>query len=481
MSKKLWGGRFNMNTLPEVECFTSSIEVDQELAYDDILGSMAHAAMLGECDILTQSESRLLQQGLLNIAHKLSANEVDFQIEDEDIHMNIERLLYLELGEVAGKLHTARSRNDQVALDLHLYLRRQTIDIIDLLLQLQSTLIELAQSSREIILPGYTHLQRAQPVFLAQYWLAYSGMLQRDILRLKDGWGRINQSPLGAGALNGSTMGIDKNYVAAILKFDSVYSSSMDAVSDRDFVIEFLSAASLIMAHLSRLSEELILWSSQEFNFISMSDEFCTGSSMMPQKKNPDVAELTRGKTARVYGSLMSLLTLLKGLPLTYNRDLQEDKEPLFDTVKTVRSVLSVYAPLLRGIKINAERMSAATENGFLNATALAEYLVKKKVAFRQAHEIVGKMVAYCVTKNCSLESLTLDEMQAFSELIDHSVYDALNLKNIAVLHDTNNHKGRSSIAVEIEGYQKKMQNTANWVAEKRQLLQEVIAHFGIE
>lgn len=480
MSKKLWGGRFSGNTHPEVELFTASIHVDKILAPDDILGSMAHAAMLGKCEILSHEEVQLLQKGLLSIAQKISTDEVEFRIEDEDIHMNIERLLKDEIGDVAGKLHTARSRNDQVALDLHLYLRRQTVDIIALLLNVQETLLQLAASHRDVMLPGYTHLQRAQPVSLSQYWLTYSAMLQRDISRLKDSWARINQSPLGAGALNGSSFAIDKQYVASLLQFDGIYASSMDAVSDRDFVIEFLAAASLIMMHFSRLSEELILWSSQEFNFITMGDAFCTGSSMMPQKKNPDVAELTRGKTGRVYGSLTNLLTLMKGLALTYHRDLQEDKEPLFDTVKTLRTVLSVYNPLLGSLKINASAMQRATEKGFLNATALAEHLVKKGIAFRVAHEIVGNMVAHCVAKDCTLESLTLAEMQQFCETLDNSVYDALQLEKIVTGHDAYAHQSLSAIEDQMALYQRNMLDTQAWIVEKNQLLEEVLASFSL-
>ncbi len=473
MSKKLWGGRFNASTHPEVEQFTASIHVDQALAYDDLLGSMAHAAMLGQRQILDQHDAQILQHGLATIAQKIEAGKLQFRMEDEDIHMNIERLLHAEIGDVAGKLHTARSRNDQVALDLHLYLRRQTVDILDRLLQLQEQLVQLAQSHRDVVVPGYTHLQRAQPVILSQYFLAYAAMLQRDSERLQSTWSRVNQSPLGAGALNGSSFGIDKHDVASLLKFNAVYLNNMDAVSDRDFVIEFLSIASLIMMHLSRLSEELILWSSQEFNFIEMGDAFCTGSSMMPQKKNPDVAELTRGKTGRVYGSLMNLLTLMKGLPLTYNRDLQEDKEPLFDTVKTLQAVLTVYTPLLSSLTINRQAMFTATQKGFLNATALAEYLVKKKVAFRTAHEIVGKMVAHCTQKNCTLEELSLAQMREFSNAIDESVYEALSLETIAHAHD-------AELDHEIAFFHEKISQTQAWIDEKHQLMQKVSEQFKL-
>ena len=333
MKAKLWSGRFNKQTHSEVEKYTASIEFDSELAYEDILGSLAHAAMLAHSGIITADESKQLQQGLNKIAENLALGDAAFSIEDEDIHMNIERILGAQIGDLAGKLHTARSRNDQVALDLHLYLRKKIIVITELLFQLQKTLFDMANQHKAVILPGYTHLQRAQPITLAQHWLAYVAMLQRDIDRLKSCWTRVNQSPLGACALAGTTFPIDKEYVANALGFDGIYINTLDAVSDRDFVIEFMSAGSLIMMHLSRMSEELVLWSSQEFNFITFDDAFCTGSSIMPQKKNPDVVELGRGKTGRVYGALFTLLTIMKGLPLAYNKDLQEDKEPLFDVV----------------------------------------------------------------------------------------------------------------------------------------------------
>jgi len=480
MNKKLWGGRFENSTDPHMELFTASIHIDKTLAYDDILGSMAHVDMLGHCGILARSESESLQKGLHSLWQKMAKGVLEFRIEDEDIHMNIERLLHLEIGDVAGKLHTARSRNDQVALDLHLYLRRQTVLIIDLLLTMQEKLVQLARSHREILLPGYTHLQRAQPVFLAQYWLTYCAMLQRDIARLKESWSRINQSPLGAGALNGSTFAIDKHYTASVLGFDGIYLSAMDAVSNRDFIVEFLSAASLIMMHLSRLSEELILWSSQEFNFISMGDNFCTGSSMMPQKKNPDAAELTRGRTGRVYGALLNVLTLLKGLPLTYNRDLQEDKEPLFNTVKTLHSVLTVYTPLLDSLKINPSAMEKATQSGFLNATALAEYLVKKNISFRVAHDMAGKMVAHCIKKNCQLNELSLSEMQQFHEHIDESVYEAITPAKMVIIHDTQNGTQPSAVDAHILSYQQESADTKKWIEEKNQLLNEVATRFKL-
>ncbi len=432
MSKKLWGGRYALQTNAEVEQYTASIHFDVELAYEDILGSMVHAKMLSHCDIITAEENQKLQQGLQDIASKLSQNQFQFRIEDEDIHMNIERMLTENVGEVAEKLHTARSRNDQVALDLHLYLRKQIISIVKLLISLQDTLLNLAKQHTSTILPGYTHLQRAQPIYLAQYWLAYIAMFQRDIERLENIWKRVNESPLGAAALTGTSFPIDRHYVAKELGFDGIYFNTLDAVSDRDFIVEFLSAAALIMMHLSRMSEELILWSSQEFNFISFDERYCTGSSIMPQKKNPDVVELARGKTGRVYGALLAVLTMLKGLPLAYNKDMQEDKEPLFDVIKNLRQTLTIYSPLLSTLKMNDVIMREAANNGYLNATMLAEYLVKKGMRFRAAHEVVGKMVAFCLNKKCSLENLSLQEMQQFSMNISEDVYRIISTENAA-------------------------------------------------
>ncbi|MDF3054320.1 MAG: argH, partial [Gammaproteobacteria bacterium] len=400
-NKKLWGGRFQAETHADVDEFLASVQVDQALAQDDITGSIAHAAMLAHCGIITQEEYDILQNGLLAVKKDIDAGEAKFTIADEDVHMNIERMLTEKVGEVAGKLHTARSRNDQVALDVHLYLRREVLTIIDLLNQLRSVLIQKAAEHEQVILPGYTHLQRAQPIRLAHHFLAYAAMFERDAIRLKNNWAQINISPLGAAALAGSSFKTDPAYTAKLLGFDGTYANSLDAVSDRDFMVEFLSCASLIMMHLSRFSEELILWSSQEFAFIQLDDAYCTGSSIMPQKKNPDVPELMRGKTGRVYGDLISLLTTLKGLPLAYNKDMQEDKEPLFDAVKTVKASLAIFAPLIETLKINADKMQKAVKDGFLNATDLADDLAKAGMPFREAHRVSGEMVAHCIQKNC--------------------------------------------------------------------------------
>lgn len=470
---KLWGGRFNTATHTLVESFNASIHFDQTLAREDILGSLAHAAMLAHCQIIDAQSHQKIQSGLQKIAQQVMDKEIIFVTADEDIHMNIERHLHHLIGDTAGKLHTARSRNDQVALDMHLYLRKQTLLLMDLLLQMQDVLIHIAGIHSETLLPGYTHLQRAQPIYLGSHLLAYVSMFQRDIERLKDGWHRINQCPLGAGALAGSTFLTDRRYVATLLDFDGIYLNTLDAVSDRDFVVEFLSTSSLIMMHLSRLSEELILWSSQEFSFIRLEDAFCTGSSIMPQKKNPDVAELTRGKTGRVYGALFTLLTLLKGLPLAYNKDLQEDKEPLFDTLNTLKACLGVYIPMLASTEFLKENMLSATQTGYLNATLLAEYLVKKGLPFRKAHEIVGRMVNHCLEKNCPLEALPLIEMQSFCEHIGPELYPLLDPKNIAV------HQ-KAGLEEELSARQEQYAATKDWLNEKQCRLNKVSSLFEL-
>ncbi|CAN5330102.1 argininosuccinate lyase [soil metagenome] len=480
MSKKLWGGRFTAPTHPDVERYTASIGFDSALAEEDILGSMAHAAMLAHCQIISGNECEQLHDGLRQIASKIAAGEVSFRVEDEDIHMNIERLLLEYCGATAGKLHTARSRNDQVALDMHLYLRKHLLINVELLVQLQTTLLDMAKRDQDAILPGYTHLQRAQPIYLAQHWLAYVAMLQRDITRLQDSWKRINQSPLGAAALTGTSFAIDRHYLAASLGFDGIYYNTLDAVSDRDFVVEFLAASSLIMMHLSRLSDEIILWSSQEFAFVSCDDAFSTGSSIMPQKKNPDVAELARGKTGRVYGSLITLLTLLKGLPLAYNKDMQEDKEPLFDTLKTLQQTLAIYSPLLASLKINSQKMRLAVDDGYLNATVLAEYLVKKGLTFRVAHEIVGRIVAHCVQQHCRLEELSIETFQQFALPISADVYDVLSAEQVIAACNSGNKAGIPLLAVELHHHQNNLAATQQWLAVKQQMLIAVYEQFGL-
>lgn len=461
---KLWGGRFNKATHASVDAYNASIEFDYQLAAHDIQGSIAHVKMLGKCDLISKTEEELLLDGLLAINNKLKQSSLEFSLSDEDIHMNIERLLYTEVGEVAGKLHTGRSRNDQVALDTHLYLRQHVVLIIAKLHNLMSVLVTISKQNIDTIIPGYTHLQRAEPILLAQHLLAYFNMFKRDAERLCASFPRINQSPLGAGALAGSGVDVDREYVAELLNFDWVYANSLDAVSDRDFVVEFLANSSLIMMHFSKLSEELILWSSQEFNFIQIDDAFATGSSMMPQKKNPDICELARGKTGRVYGALVGILTMLKGLPLAYNKDMQEDKEGLFDTVKTVTTTLTVYTPMLASLQINKATMQAATENDFANATNLANYLVQLGIPFREAHKITGNIVLHCIDKQYLLKDLSLETYQSFSKKINADVYKVLPSEAVVEAHRASGGTSKKSVAKQLENAQKEINILADWL-----------------
>ncbi|MGG3955880.1 argininosuccinate lyase [Bhargavaea massiliensis] len=424
--KKLWGGRFTKTAAQWVDDFGASIHFDQQLVEEDIEGSIAHVTMLGECGILPQEDVETIKKGLTKLLEKAKNGELSFSVAYEDIHLNIEKMLIDEIGPVGGKLHTGRSRNDQVATDMHLYLRKRVIEIIELIRQLQRVLVEKAEQHIETLIPGYTHLQRAQPISFAHHLMAYVWMFERDRERFTESLKRINKSPLGAGALAGTTFPIDRHLTAKLLGFDGIYENSLDAVSDRDFIIEFLSNSSLFMMHLSRFCEELILWSSQEFQFIEMDDTFATGSSIMPQKKNPDMAELIRGKTGRVYGHLMALLTTMKGLPLAYNKDMQEDKEGMFDTVQTVIGCLKIFAGMIETMTVRTDVMEKATKQDFSNATELADYLAKKGVPFREAHEIVGKLVLTCIERGVFLADLPLDVYQQASPLFEEDIYEVL-------------------------------------------------------
>jgi len=427
---KPWGGRFQEPTSELVEAFTASIAFDRRLYRYDIEGSIAHARMLARQGMISRNEARSIADGLKDILQDIEHGAFEYSSKDEDIHMAIEKALIQRIGDAGAKLHTGRSRNDQVALDVRLYLRAELLEIIECVRRLKAVLLGLAKEQTETILPGYTHLQKAQPVLLAHYLLAYREMLDRDESRLRDCYRRVNVLPLGAAALAGSSLPIDRAYVARLLKFPEISRNSMDTVSDRDFLAEFLFDASLAMMHLSRFCEDLILWSTGEFNFVEIADAFTTGSSIMPQKKNPDVAELIRGKTGRVYGNLVALLTLLKGLPMSYNRDLQEDKEPLFDTVDTVKACLKILAEMIRHMKFNRGKMQQEAEGGFSTATDLAEYLVMKGVPFREAHGIVGKLVRFCIESNKDLAALSMEEFSPFCSLIGADVYDCLSLQN---------------------------------------------------
>ena len=426
---KPWDGRFTQTTHHLVESFTASVNFDQRLYEYDIMGSIAHAWMLAQVGVLTAVECQQIIEGLTAIQQEITQGNFDWSVALEDVHMNIETRLIQRIGIIGKKLHTGRSRNDQIATDIRLYLRHE-IDLINHeLTRLLTHLVAIAEREVETIMPGFTHLQSAQPITFGHHLLAWGEMLLRDRARLQDCRKRINSLPLGAAALAGTSYPIDRHYTAQLLGFDTIAENSLDAVSDRDFAIEFTAAAAIIMMHLSRFSEELILWSSTQFNFVELSDAFCTGSSIMPQKKNPDVPELVRGKTGRVYGHLMSLLTLMKGQPLAYNKDNQEDKEPLFDTVDTLKSCLQIYADMILTLKVNSEAMRLAAYHGFTTATDLADYLVRKGITFRDAHQIVGQVVRYGIENNCELDKLSLEVLQGFSPQIETDVYATLTLE----------------------------------------------------
>jgi argininosuccinate lyase len=423
---KLWGGRFRSETADSVVAFTASIAVDSRLYRHDIMGSIAHAKMLAKQRIIPSRDARKIVRGLEAIQREIDSGKFAFSPADEDIHMNIERRLTELIGPAGGKLHTARSRNDQVALDMRLYLRDEVKIITASLHALQLELAKSAKKYLDVIMPGYTHLQRAQPVLFSHHLLAYFDMFERDRERLAGCLERINVLPLGSGALAGTTFPIDRRYVAKLLGFPRVSKNSIDAVSDRDFLLEFLASSSILFVHLSRLADELVLWSTQEFGFVELPDGYCTGSSMMPQKKNPDVLELIRGKTGRVFGHLQALLTIMKGLPLAYNRDLQEDKVPLFDTADTVKASVKIMREIVAGMKVMPERMLDAAQDGFMNATDLADYLAARGLPFRAAHQVVGRVVQFCMTQAKRIEELSLAELRRFSDRIEKDVYDYL-------------------------------------------------------
>jgi argininosuccinate lyase len=447
-SKKPWGGRFQMPTAKSVEKFTSSIHYDQRLYYYDIEGSIAHATMLAGQGIIGRAEAQKIVFALKNILADIEKGKIKFNVSDEDIHMAIEKELTRRIGEMGGKLHTARSRNDQVVLDMRLFLRAEIELILALLFNLQTGLVKLAKNEIKTIMPGYTHMQKAQPVLLSHYLLAFVEMFTRDGQRLRDCKTRLNVLPLGAAALAGTSLPIDRHQTAKILHFPDVSKNSMDTVADRDFIAEFIFSSALIMMHLSRFCEDLILWSSDEFGFIEISDAYTTGSSIMPQKKNPDVAELIRGKTARVYGDLFAIMTLLKSLPMTYNRDLQEDKEPLFDAVDTVKDCLAIFTEMISHTKFNAAKMYLSAQGGFSTATEVAEYLVKKGTPFRQAHEIAGKIVAYCLKNKKGLENLSIKEYRKFYDGFTKEIKERVKLEKAV---NSRNHKGGTATSAVLE------------------------------
>ncbi|MDU5510881.1 argininosuccinate lyase [Enterococcus gilvus] len=426
---KLWGGRFDGKNEAWIDAFGASIPFDQQLASQDITGSLAHVNMLGETGIITKEEAQQISAGLHILAEKALQDDLHFTIENEDIHLNLEKMLHDEIGPVTGKLHTARSRNDQVATDMHLYLKEHLQAIIEKVHHFRAVLVNKAEEQIDTIMPGYTHLQHAQPISFGHHLMAYYGMLTRDQARLEESMKRVDISPLGCAALAGTTFPIDRQMTADELGFSDLYRNSLDGVSDRDFILEFLSNSSILMMHLSRFCEEIILWCSHEFKFVELTDTFSTGSSIMPQKKNPDMAELIRGKSGRVFGDLIGLLTVMKGLPLAYNKDLQEDKEGMFDTVHTLATSLDIMAGMIDTMKVHTQTMHDATEKDFSNATELADYLATKGVPFRQAHEIVGKLVLACTQKGIYLQDVPLEDYQAINAVIEDDIYDTLSSK----------------------------------------------------
>jgi argininosuccinate lyase len=427
---KLWGGRFSKSTASIVDEFNASIGFDQKLYKHDILGSIAHAKMLGKCNIIKNEESMKIIEGLKEILNDIENGNIEFKLEYEDIHMNIEKILTDKIGDAGKKLHTARSRNDQVAVDIRLYLKEEIINISKLIESLLETLLKLSKDNMDTIIPGYTHLQRAQPITLAYHLMAYFQMFKRDYTRLQDCYERMDYLPLGAGALAGTTYNTDREFLAKELGFSNICDNSLDAVSDRDFEIEFISASSITIMHLSRFCEELIIWNSTEFNFLEMDDAYSTGSSIMPQKKNPDIAELIRGKAGSIYGNLVNILSIMKALPLAYNKDMQEDKPPLFNTVENIKACLEIFNEMINTTKFKKDNMKNAAKKGFMNATDVADYLSQNNVPFRTAHEIVGKMVLYCIQNDKAIEDLSLEEFKSFSSDFSEDILEKIKIEN---------------------------------------------------
>lgn len=448
---KLWAGRFSKALDKEADDFNSSIHFDCKMYKQDIHGSIAHAAMLASCNIISDEDCAAIQRNLLEIEKDIESGALPFDFDAEDIHMFVEAELTKRIGDVGKRLHTARSRNDQVALDIRLYMRDEANEIISLIRKLLCAILNQAEKNKDTILPGYTHLQRAQPIMFAHHLCAYAMMFIRDIGRIEDAVKRMNVSPLGSCALAGTTYETDRKMVARHLGFDGITLNSIDGVSDRDFCVELMSAFALVMTHLSRFSEEVILWSSWEFKFVELDDSYTTGSSIMPQKKNPDMAELVRGKTGRVYGDLMAMLTILKGLPLAYNKDMQEDKEAIFDSSETVKKCLSIFAPMIETMSVRKDKMYAAASEGFINATDLADYLVKKGQPFRSAYKTVGQIVGKCIAEKKTLETLTLPEYKEFDNLFEEDLYAEIDLRNCAEKRISAGGTSVASIEVQID------------------------------
>lgn len=448
---KLWGGRFTKATDKSVEEFNASIQFDCRMYAEDICGSIAHATMLERQGIISAADKDAIVAGLKTIYGQIEQGEFEFSVELEDIHMNIEKRLTDAIGEAGKRLHTGRSRNDQVALDTHMYVRREIAAIAKLIIQLQESIVKAAEKYGDVIMPGYTHLQRAQPILFSHHLMAYFSMLSRDFAHLKYAWDMADMMPLGAGALAGTTYPLDQPFVARTLHFGKIYDNSLDAVSDRDYIIAFLEFAAQLMMHLSRLSEEFILWSSSEFKFIELDDSHCTGSSIMPQKKNPDICELVRGKTGRFYGHLMGVLTMMKGIPMAYDKDMQEDKEGLFDAVDNLKFALTIYAAMIDKMTVNGQHMRDVLESDFSNATDMADYLAKKGLPFREAHAVVGKAVHYCIEQGKVLQQLTLDELQSMSPLFAEDIHHFLDIETCVNQRNTYNGTSPASVKRQCE------------------------------
>lgn len=446
---KLWGGRFNKETAKILEKFNGSINFDKRMYEEDIMGSIAHSKMLAKQDIIKKEEQQKIEDGLLKVLEEIRSGKFIFDLKDEDIHMAIEKRLIEIVGEVGGKLHTARSRNDQVALDIRMYLKKESKVIEELLVELLEGLVEIAKKNKDVIMPGYTHMQRAQPILFSHHMMAYYEMFKRDLERLNDSYKRLDVMPLGAGALAGTTYNVDRHFVAKELGFSEVTKNSLDTVSDRDFIIELNFIISMISMHMSRLAEEVIMWSTSEFSFINLDDAYSTGSSIMPQKKNPDIAELIRGKTGRIFGNLMGILTVMKGLPMAYNKDTQEDKEGIFDSIDTIKISLIIFKEMLITMKVNKKNMVKGIENGFINATDVADYLAKKKLPFREAHRIVGELVVYCEKNKKKLSELTLEEFKGFKELFEDDINEKISIENC--VNERKSYGGTSIESVKVQ------------------------------
>ncbi|MBQ5911361.1 MAG: argininosuccinate lyase [Clostridia bacterium] len=457
MSEKMWAGRFKKQLDSDVNDFNSSIRVDCRMYRSDIGGSIAHAAMLAKQGIIGKDDAEKIIEGLTSILSDLDSGALQFDMTAEDIHMFVEAELTKRIGDTGKKLHTARSRNDQVALDIRLHLRDEADEVITLLKELIKVIITKAEQYKASVMPGYTHLQRAQPITFGHHLMAYAQMFLRDIGRMEDAKARMNFSPLGSCALAGTTYPTDRMAVANALNMSGICENSLDGVSDRDFAVELANAAALIMMHLSRFSEEIILWSSWEFKFIELDDAYSTGSSIMPQKKNPDIAELVRGKTGRVYGNLVTLLTMLKGLPLAYNKDMQEDKEAIFDSLDTLKQCISIFAPMLDTMTVIEKNMLEAAAKGFINATDVADYLTKKGVPFRTAYKISGTLVAYCIDNNTVLEKLSLAEFKQYSDVFEDDIYDAINLENCTFRRNSQGGTAVESVEAQIKSVKEKL------------------------